>query len=66
MRKIMRATLHHDAANTYYGQWNLEIATICWRKSPSIARNGAAADVKFGAVWARRLDFPGNRVPACE
>jgi hypothetical protein len=26
---IMRATLHHRAANTYYGQWTLKKTAIC-------------------------------------
>jgi hypothetical protein len=64
MKKIMRATLPHRAANTYYGQWLVENAAIRGHKSRCIDRKGAAAGVKFTAVGAGRCDFPGNRAPA--
>jgi len=36
MRKIMRATLHDHAPNTYYGQWQGEKGAVC---GPRIARH---------------------------
>jgi hypothetical protein len=61
MRKIMRATLHDRASNTYYGQWTERLLGQTRRIDRSIARNEVAARVKFAAVDVRGAFFPGNR-----
>jgi len=63
MRKIMRATLHDRAPNTYYGQWPGEKPLFPGLESPAIAHHELAASVRFGAFGVRSEDFPGNRSP---
>jgi len=65
MRKIMRATLHDRAPNTYYGQWPGEKPPFAGLESPAIAHNELAASARFGAFDGTERDFPGNRSPPC-
>jgi hypothetical protein len=64
MRKIMRATLHDHAANTYYGQWPEGKAAVCGPRTPAIGHNALAASAGFGAFDVPERDFPRNRSPA--
>jgi len=63
MRKIMRATLHDHAPNTYYGQWPREKPLFAALESPAIAHNELAASAGFGAFDGTERHFPGNRSP---
>jgi hypothetical protein len=64
MSIIMRATLHDDAPNTYYGQWPGEKPLFAGLESPAIAHNELAASAGFVAFDVPERDFPGNRSPA--
>jgi hypothetical protein len=63
MRKIMRATLHDRAPNTYYGQWLTVKAAVSGLDSPAIAHSELAASAGFGTFHVPERDFPGNRSP---
>jgi hypothetical protein len=63
MRKIMHATLHDHAANTYYGQWRGKKVLFAGLDSPTIAHNELAASAGFVAFDAPERDFPRNRSP---
>jgi len=63
MRKIMRATLHDHAPNTYYGHWPGEKPLFPGLEAPAIAHNALAASAGFGTFDAPERDFPGNRSP---
>jgi len=49
----MRATLHQDASNTYYGQWNARFCRQTPRIDRSIAHNDVAREHEIGAVDVR-------------
>ncbi|MBN9085963.1 MAG: hypothetical protein J0J01_03550 [Reyranella sp.] len=57
----MRATLHHGASNTYYGQWNARILRQHRQIDRSIAHNELGASPKFAAVEGCGRVLPGNR-----
>jgi hypothetical protein len=61
MRKIMRATLHDRAPNTYYGQWPGEKALFPGLERRSIGHDELAASTRFGVFDAPERNFPGNR-----
>jgi hypothetical protein len=63
MRKIMRATLHDHALNTYYGQWLEEKAAVSGPRTPAIAHDELASNARVGAFDVPQRDFPGNRSP---
>src|SRR6185312_4578575 len=63
MSKIMRATLHDRAPNTYYGQWPGERPLFPGLESPANAHHELAARAGFVAFGVRSEDFPGNRSP---
>jgi hypothetical protein len=63
MRKIMRATVHDHAPNTYYGQWPGKKALFAGLESPAIAHNELAASARFGTFDVPERDFPRNRSP---
>jgi hypothetical protein len=63
MKKIMRATLHDHAPNTYYGHWPGEKPLFPGLEAPAIAHNALAASAGFGTFDAPERDFPGNRSP---
>src|SRR6478735_6227027 len=63
MRKIMRATLHDHAPNTYYGQWPGEKPPFARLESPAIAHNELAASARVVTFDVPERDFPGNRSP---
>jgi hypothetical protein len=63
MRKIMRATLHDRAPNTYYGQWSREKGAVSGLDSPAIGHNELAASAGFEAFDVPERDFPVNRSP---
>ncbi|MBS0522991.1 MAG: hypothetical protein JSS04_05075, partial [Proteobacteria bacterium] len=60
---IMRAILHDDAPNTYYGQWIGEKPRFAGLESKAIAHNELAATARFVTFDVRERDFPGNRSP---
>jgi hypothetical protein len=60
---IMRATLHDQAPNLYYGQWLREKAAVCGPEAPAIAHNEPAASARFVPFDVPDRDFPGNRSP---
>jgi hypothetical protein len=64
MRKIMRATLHDHAPNTYYGQWPREKPLFAALESPAIAHNELAASAGFGAFDVAERDFPRESLAA--
>jgi hypothetical protein len=47
MSIIMRATLHDDAPNTYYGQWLRLVPAKTRETSRSIAHHEAASSARF-------------------
>ena len=61
----MRATLHDQAPNTYYGQWPGEKTLFPGLESLAIAHNERAASVRFVTFDVPERDFPMNRSPAC-
>jgi hypothetical protein len=61
MRKIMRATLHDRASNTYYGQWLRAFLEEQRSKGGANTHWGFDASAKSAAVEARERIFPGNR-----
>src|SRR5690349_8357901 len=63
MRKIMRATLHDHAPNTYYGQWPGEKPLFPGLESPAIAHNELVASAEFVTFDVPERDFRGNRSP---
>ncbi|HEY2870328.1 MAG TPA: hypothetical protein VGJ56_00325 [Reyranella sp.] len=63
MSIIMRATLHDDAPNTYYGRWPGEKAAVSSLQSPAIAHDGLAASARVVTFDVPERDFPGNRSP---
>jgi hypothetical protein len=64
MRKIMRATLHDHAPNTYYGQWPGGKAAVSGPRTPAIAHDELAASAGFVTFDVPARDFPVNRSPA--
>src|SRR5689334_13344974 len=63
MRKIMRATLHDHAPNTYYGQWPGEKPLFPGLESPAIAHDELVASARVRAFDVPERDFPGNHWP---
>jgi hypothetical protein len=64
MSIIMRATLHDNAPNTYYGQWPGKNPLFPGLESPAIAHNELAARAGFATFDAAERDFPRNHSPA--
>jgi hypothetical protein len=48
---IMRASLHHRAPTTYYGQWLREKAAVSGLEEPVIAHNSLVASARFRRLW---------------
>jgi hypothetical protein len=61
MRKIMHATLHDHAANTYYGQWRGKKVLFAGLDSPAIVHSELDASAGFGTFDVPARDFPANR-----
>jgi hypothetical protein len=57
----MRATLHDDAPNAYYGQWLVSLRPKTREMLRSIAHHERAASAGFAAFDVAARDFPGNR-----
>jgi hypothetical protein len=63
MRKIMRATLHDLAPNTYYGQWPGGKGAVSGLEWPAIGHHELAASAGFVTFDVPKRDCSANRSP---